>query len=511
MVRCLCQRTLARRSRRRRFGSSSSSQWDGMGLSKEMLSALKAVGYNKPTFVQDKVIPEAIKGTNVLFAAQTGTGKTLSYLVPMIEHLRSDEAAGKELRERRPRALVFVPNRELAHQVLGVAKGLSHHVRFSSGAFTGGQHNKRYTRSRLERGVDVAVCTPDRAQQLVERGEMLLSDVRYVTLDEADTLVDESNGFGPLVGSILDDLRKRRMLPKEYQDPAEYDPEAPKAKPLQFYFASATMRRGSEDLITNLAPQVKVIEGMNLGRLIPRLERSFRYVKGDEDKMLILTNLLRRHDNQNGILVFCNTITSAQAVRFHLLEQGLEVAAYHGDMKPEDRLAAYSSFAEGKVGVLVATDIAARGLDTTFVDHVILFDFPKTAEDYLHRVGRAARAGRKGRLTSLVTKKGSYLAKAIETLAERGIPINQDTLAAVDAKLARHGGQSINAKKRSRKTNAGSGTGGARKGGDAPRISRAEADTMARKAAAKKRSSMPRSKEEARLLKQLGRRAAKHG
>jgi len=469
---------------RRWFFAKGSEGWEKLqacGVSDSMVEALNEAGFKRPTIVQEKVVPEVAKGGDVLFTAQTGTGKTLAYLIPLVEMVLQDEAAGIPLRPRRPRALIITPTRELAHQVISVAKSLCHRIRFSSAVFTGGRQFKRFSDERLERGVDIAVCTLDRLAQMREISALVTTDLRYIVLDEADTLVDPDNGFGPLLNDLVGDLRRRKARDADHE---LFHPR------LQLVFASATMRPSSEQRVLALAPSSRIVGGMGLHKTLPKLDKAFRYVRGDEDRLAALASLLleceehkqlkqqqqqqqqqqqadhrstvgnvmggvgpddERHGGA-GTLIFCNTIASAKAVRYFLLEKGWlnRVAGFHGDMKPEERKAAYEAFRDGKLPIMVATDIAARGLDTVFVDHVIMFDFPRNAEEFLHRAGRTARAGKKGQLSAFVTKKSSRLAEAIKALTRKGEAINEVALANLDATLGQRPSSSSRSKGKSR-------------------------------------------------------------
>eukprot|EP00586_Coscinodiscus_wailesii_P019450 CAMPEP_0172500588 /NCGR_PEP_ID=MMETSP1066-20121228/140448_1 /TAXON_ID=671091 /ORGANISM="Coscinodiscus wailesii, Strain CCMP2513" /LENGTH=536 /DNA_ID=CAMNT_0013274903 /DNA_START=194 /DNA_END=1801 /DNA_ORIENTATION=- len=385
---------------------------------------------------------------SVAFAAATGSGKTLAYLLPLIQSLKSDElltpddnALSKLRRPRRPRALILAPTRELATQILSVVKSLSHSCKISSEGLIGGT-DAGSQRKRLEhRPVDVLVATPGRLVKHRDAGHVFLGSVKHVVIDEVDTMLEQ--GFQADVCSVL-----HPMLYKKRGDYALDGSEALVPGAPQVILTTATMTNAVRRLlglpVTNkkrqmvtsdeakkytihLPPNVRLLEAPGLHRAVPTLRQTFVDV-GQTDKLTLLLDVVQSASYNSAAktktprltMVFCNTIQSCRAAEHALVEAGIPSLCYHGEINSTDRANNLNTFRNrGKVdtatgggggggegaAVLVATDIAARGLDVPEVDHVVMFDFPLNPIDYLHRAGRTARAsssGGEGRVTALV-------------------------------------------------------------------------------------------------------------
>eukprot|EP01116_Phalansterium_solitarium_P022362 TRINITY_DN7353_c0_g1_i1.p1 TRINITY_DN7353_c0_g1~~TRINITY_DN7353_c0_g1_i1.p1 ORF type:complete len:744 (+),score=249.24 TRINITY_DN7353_c0_g1_i1:92-2323(+) len=383
--------------------------WKRLGLSDDVIQALAKShsAIESPTSIQSQVIPAVLKRQNVMFAAQTGTGKTLAYLLPLVQQMRQDEfERAVKLREKRPRALVLVPNRELADQVLAVAKSLSHYCKFRSVAISGGAKEAPQKRA-FEKPVDLLVATPGRLVQLNEQDNVRFTDVRHVVVDEADTMFQDD---------FAEDLSKI-FLP--IQGRIEHD--ASYVAPTQFVVVSATMPKSIIKAIDGHFPNIRKVLDTKLHTVVNRLKQDFVHAPLS-DKHAPLLKALRAVPARKTI-VFCNTVDSCRSTDYFLVEQGYRTACYHGDILPKPRDANWETFVSGHASVLVCTDIASRGLDTTAVEHVVLFDFPRTPIDYLHRVGRTARAGTKGRVTALVTKRDQALATAIQEAIKNNVSL----------------------------------------------------------------------------------------
>jgi ATP-dependent RNA helicase RhlE len=346
--------------------------FDSLGLSPVIQQNLHKLGYRVPTPVQAKAIPLGLEGRDVIGSAQTGTGKTAAFGVPMIERLVLN---GTSLKPRQPQALVLAPTRELALQVNESLKGFSYKTGLRSVAIFGGVGMQPQV-DALRRGVHIVVATPGRLIDHMEQRNVDLSAIQILTIDEADRMMDM--GFLPPLQRILAALPKRRQtllfsatfpLPiralavKFMVDPAEVQSEAPNS-------AAATVRH--------------------------RIHRVQRDRKRD-----LLVHLLRQNGDQ--ALVFCRTKKGSDRLCRHLASSGLRAAAIHGDKSQNARTQALRDFKSGKTHVLVATDIAARGLDIEQLPVVINFDLPMVAEDYIHRIGRTGRAGAEGQAVSLVS------------------------------------------------------------------------------------------------------------
>jgi superfamily II DNA/RNA helicase len=365
-------------------------KFSDLGLSDDILQAVSDAGYETPTPIQAKAIPYVLMNRDLLGCAQTGTGKTASFTLPMIDVLSHGRA-----RARMPRSLIIEPTRELAAQVAEQFEVYGKHHKFTLALLIGGVSFDEQNKA-LDKGVDVLIATPGRLLDHVDRGKVLLNDVKILVIDEADRMLDM--GFIPDVEKIVSHLPKIR----------------------QTLFFSATMpseiRRLSKKFLINpkevsVDPPASTAETVeqNLVRVAPRGKRD------------VLRTLLNEEDVQNA-LVFCNRKRDVDAVFKSMKQHGFNVGALHGDMDQYSRMEILTQFKAGETTLLVCSDVAARGLDIASVSHVFNFDVPTTAEDYVHRVGRTGRAGRKGRAISLVTSEDSRYVDAIIKLIGKDIP-----------------------------------------------------------------------------------------
>src|SRR5918911_2063768 len=362
-----------------------------IGLSPELLQAVNDAGYKNPTPIQEKAIPVVATGRDVLGCAQTGTGKTASFALPMIDKL----AAGRA-RARMPRSLILEPTRELATQVEASFEVYGKNHRLTTALLIGGESFADQER-KLDRGVDVLIATPGRMIDLFERGKILLSDVRILVIDEADRMLDM--GFIPDVERIVGLLPKTR----------------------QTLFFSATMppeiRRLADAFLSNpvgiaVAPPASPAE---------TVEQSVVTV-APHDKREILRRLIASEDVKNA-LIFCNRKRDVDILQRSLTRHGLDAAALHGDMPQPKRTETLERFKNGDIRLLVASDVAARGLDIQGLSHVFCFDVPYHAEDYVHRIGRTGRAGRQGRSFMLAAPEDGKAVAAIQRLIGKEIPV----------------------------------------------------------------------------------------
>jgi superfamily II DNA/RNA helicase len=362
-----------------------------LGLSPELLQAVYDVGYTKPTPIQQQAIPVVTSGRDVLGCAQTGTGKTASFALPMIDKL----AAGRA-RARMPRSLILEPTRELATQVEASFEVYGKHHRLSTALLIGGERFTDQER-RLDRGVDVLIATPGRLIDLFERGKILLSDVRILVIDEADRMLDM--GFIPDVERIVGLLPKNR----------------------QTLFFSATMPaeiRHLADAFLNDPVEIAVAPPASPAATV---EQALVVVEPG-DKREALRRLIASEDVKNA-LIFCNRKRDVDILFRSLSRHGFETAALHGDMPQPKRTETLERFKKGEIRLLVASDVAARGLDIQGLSHVFNFDVPYHAEDYVHRIGRTGRAGRSGRAFMLATPEDGKAVAAIEKLIGKAIPV----------------------------------------------------------------------------------------
>ncbi len=361
-----------------------------LGLSEEVLQAVADAGYTVPTPIQEQAIPHILTGRDVLGCAQTGTGKTAGFTLPMIDIL----AAGRA-RARMPRSLILEPTRELAAQVSTAFETYGKHHKLSMALLIGGESFVDQER-KLDRGVDVLIATPGRMLDLFERGKILLSDVKILVIDEADRMLDM--GFIPDVERIVGLLPKIR----------------------QTLFFSATMppeiRRLADAFLMN-PKEISVAPPASPAATVAQHLVTVR----PADKREALRRLIRSEDVKNAI-IFCNRKRDVDILYRSLVKHGLNVAALHGDMPQPKRTETLGRFKDGEIRLLVASDVAARGLDIQGMSHVLNFDVPIHAEDYVHRIGRTGRAGREGRAFTLATPEDGRFLAAITKLIGKDIP-----------------------------------------------------------------------------------------
>ncbi len=363
-----------------------------LGLSDATCASLARLGYQTPTPVQTEAIPLVLSGVDLLARAQTGTGKTAAFGLPVIERLSSDAGGDR----RAPRALVLVPTRELAVQVHQALCSYAASTSLRVGAIFGGVAMGGQVQT-LRRGCDIVVATPGRLLDHMQRRTIDLSAVQSLTLDEADRMLDM--GFRPALRRILAVLPRRR----------------------QTLLFSATL---SEDIIRLSAEFTRDAARVDVS---PRQVVATTVVHQVHDvaverKRDVLTSILVQHGTGQA-LVFCRTKRGANRVGEDLADRGVRTGVIHGNKSQSARSRALDDFKTGRVRVLVATDIAARGLDIAHLPLVVNFDLPLVAEDYVHRVGRTGRAGQHGRAVSLVSAAETGLLREIQRVA--GAPLER--------------------------------------------------------------------------------------
>ena len=361
--------------------------FDNLGLSPLIKHNLHGLGYRAPTPVQAKAIPLGLEGRDVIGSAQTGTGKTAAFGLPIIERLML-RAAVSPLKPRQPRALVLTPTRELALQVNESLAGFSRKTGLRSAAIFGGVGMQPQI-DALKRGVHIVVATPGRLIDHMEQRHVDLSAIEILTVDEADRMMDM--GFLPPLRRILGALPKQRQT---LLFSATF-PEPIRALALKFMIHPAEVQAA--------APNSAAVT------VAHRVHRVHHDRKRD-----LLVHLLKQSKDQT--LVFCRTKRGSDRLCRHLASSGLRAAAIHGDKSQNARTLALRDFKSGRTHVLVATDIAARGLDIERLPMVINFDLPMVAEDYIHRIGRTGRAGAEGQAVSLVTHEEMDQLRGIQRL-----------------------------------------------------------------------------------------------
>jgi superfamily II DNA/RNA helicase len=362
-----------------------------LGLSNEVLQAVEDAGYKTPTPIQEQAIPHVLTGRDVLGCAQTGTGKTAGFTLPMIDMLASGRA-----RARMPRSLILEPTRELATQVAAAFDTYGKHHKLNQALLIGGEGFVDQER-KLDRGVDVLIATPGRLLDLYERGKIILTDTKILVIDEADRMLDM--GFIPDVERIVSFLPRIR----------------------QTLFFSATMppeiRRLADAFLSN-PKEVTVSPPTSPAALVVQSLITVQPL----DKGEALRRLLRGDDVRNA-LIFCNRKRDVDILHRSLVKHGFNAAALHGDMAQSKRTETLEKFKDGGVQLLVASDVAARGLDIEGLSHVFNFDVPIHAEDYIHRIGRTGRAGRAGHAFTLATPEDGHFVAAIQSLIGKDIPV----------------------------------------------------------------------------------------
>ena len=400
--------------------AASTSGFDALNVRPEMIDALSSQGITKPNPLQTRAIPAINGRTDLILGAQTGSGKTLTYLVPVMGAIKADEeVGGVRARPRRPRAIVLVPTRELALQVHDVAKSLSHHIKLSVALVHGGVPDGPQLKRLGAGGVDLLVATPGRLVKLMELNGLYLGDVRHVILDEVDTMFDA--GFGPELDTVL------KITTRDLSaDPKASADAAFAGGAVQHLAVGATHPEGARQLYRRWLGEARNLQLDGTHTLPPQLRQQFLTCNGPDAKMSALNEVLGPADEEGKpmvagrIVLFTNSQQSARFVDHELNERGYATANYHGAIPANERAGNYKRFVNGEAHVLVTTDLAARGLDNLDVGHVVQFDFAKSAADYVHRCGRTARAGKRGEVTSLVTKSDTELVRALRDAQKRG-------------------------------------------------------------------------------------------
>ena len=421
--------------------------FESLGLMAELVSAVSDKGYSEPTPIQKQAIPTILEGRDLMGGAQTGTGKTAGFTLPLLQRLMEMQANDENpSKGRRPiRALVLTPTRELAAQVADSVSDYGSHLPLKSTVVFGGV-SINPQKQKLMRGVDILVATPGRLLDLVNQRAADLSNVEILVLDEADRMLD--------MGFIHDIRKVLALLPKQKQT-------------LLF---SATFSNEIKQLSNTLLNNPALIEVARRNTATETVTQVVHPV--DKKRKRELLSFLIGSNNWQQVLVFMRTKHGCNKLVEQLAEDGITAAAIHGNKSQGARTKALADFKNGKVRVLVATDIAARGIDIDQLPHVVNFELPNIAEDYVHRIGRTGRAGNEGEAMSLVCVDELKLLKDIERLIKFDIPkdvvegYDPDPSIKAEPIQRGRGGQQRSGGGSNRRSRSGNGGGQNRSGGN---------------------------------------------
>src|SRR5471032_140300 len=377
--------------------------FDQFGLSPDILKAIKDSGYTTPTPIQEQAIPVVLAGRDVMGAAQTGTGKTASFSLPIIQRLLPQASTSASPARHPVRALILTPTRELADQVAANVQSYAKHTALRSAVVFGGVDMNPQS-EQLRRGVEILIATPGRLLDHVQQKTANLGKVQILVLDEADRMLD--------MGFLPDLQRIMNLLPKERQT-------------LLF---SATFSGEIKKLAATYLRNPQTIEVARSNSTNANV-RQIVFEVAESDKSGAVTQLIRERGLKQ-VLVFCNSKIGASRLARVLEKDGIIATAIHGDRTQGERMQALDAFKKGEIEALVATDVAARGLDIVELPAVINFDLPFSAEDYVHRIGRTGRAGASGDALSLCSPSERKQLADIEKLIKRPLDVQRLTVAA---------------------------------------------------------------------------------
>ena len=352
-----------------------------LGLPDVLAKRCESIGYTEPTPIQKQAIPIVLRGADIIACAETGTGKTAAFLLPILNKLINEKPKGTSV-------LILAPTRELANQTDAACRELAPKS-IRCAAIIGGAGYKAQENA-LRRGADIIVATPGRLVDFMERGEINFSNLHTLVLDEADRMLDM--GFLPSIKRIVKALPTKR----------------------QTLFFSATMSPEIEKIAYSLMIEPEYVDANRRGQTAATIEQTV-YPVAAASKTVLLLDLLEREKFER-VLVFTRTKRGADRLSHILEKRDHKSNRIHGDRSQSQREAALHGFKTGKTRVLIATDVAARGIDVDSISHVINYDVPEVPEDYVHRIGRTGRAGNKGRAITLLTAAEEHTMRAIERL-----------------------------------------------------------------------------------------------
>ncbi|WP_308915971.1 DEAD/DEAH box helicase [Jannaschia sp. LMIT008] len=408
--------------------------FDMLGLKPRLIDALRTMGITDPTPIQKQAIPPALDGADVMGLAQTGTGKTAAFGLPLVQHLLADDARPAP---KTARALILAPTRELVNQIAESLSGFTQGSHLKVARVMGGVGIVPQIK-RMERGVDLLVATPGRLIDLMDRGAVRLDRSHFLVLDEADQMLDM--GF----------IHALRQI----------EPKLPRER--QTLLFSATMPKDMEALAASYLTNPIRVQVAKSGQTADKVTQSIHFVAKAE-KNALLVELLNAHPGE-AALVFARTKHGSDRLAKFLTGAGIDAVAVHGNRSQGQRTRALDAFTKGDAAVMVATDVAARGLDIPVVKHVYNYELPNVPETYVHRIGRTARAGRDGAAVALAAPDEMGELKDIEKILKAEIPVASgrrwDPVPGEAKKSGRGGGNN-------RRRGGGGGGGGDRRGGPA--------------------------------------------
>lgn len=388
-------------------------KFSDLNLSPKVLKAVEEAGYETPTPIQEGAIPHALEGKDVLGIAQTGTGKTASFTLPMICKLARGRA-----RARMPRSLVLCPTRELAAQVAENFDTYSKYVKLTKALLIGGVSFKEQDQL-IDKGVDVLIATPGRLLDHFERGKLLLTGIEIMVVDEADRMLD--------MGFIPDIERIFSLTPFTRQTLFFSATMAPEIERITNTFLSAPQR-------IEVARQATASETIEQAAVVFKPSRKDR--EGSEKRKVLRALIDAEGEACTNAIIFCNRKIDVDVVAKSLKKYGYNASPIHGDLDQSQRTKTLDGFRSGDVRLLIASDVAARGLDIPAVSHVFNFDVPSHAEDYVHRIGRTGRAGRSGKAVTICTPRDEKYFEAVEKLLQKDIPRIDNPVAGAPAPAA---------------------------------------------------------------------------
>lgn len=374
--------------------------FDNLGLIPEILTAVKEKGYQQATPIQQQAIPVLLKGQDLLGCAQTGTGKTAAFAIPLIQQIYLDKTRNRN--QRQIKALIVTPTRELALQIKENFTAYAKHTDLRNTVIFGGVKQGKQTES-LKRGVDILVATPGRLLDLIGQGFISLKHINHFVLDEADQMLD--------MGFIHDIKKIIALLPTKRQS----------------LFFSATLPKNSLELSKRILNQPANVTIRPEQKTADKVGQSV-YLVSKADKPKLLEMVILEKDHATNLLVFSRTKHGADKIVRKLSKAKITAAAIHGNKSQNQRQRALSNFKEGKIKVLVATDIAARGIDVSGLDLVINYDLPNVPETYVHRIGRTGRAKASGEAISFCDIEERPYLRDIEKMIQQKIPVVKDHL-----------------------------------------------------------------------------------